>query len=96
MPTPWQVTLASQPVRALKRLRRAGQRALVARIQAGLEALAEDPVRARPGVDIRRLKGFGTGAFRLRVGSWRVLYTVEPEERHVLVTVVAHRRRAYR
>jgi len=42
----------------------------------------------------RKLQG-GEG-YRLRIGDYRVLYTVDDQTRHVFVYSVAHRREAYR
>jgi len=41
-------------------------------IRARLRRLADDP--AAPGLDVRPL--VGRNGFRLRVGGWRVIYTV--------------------
>jgi mRNA interferase RelE/StbE len=42
------------------------------------------------------LKLQGTDGYRLRVGDYRVLYTIDDEAKGVLVYSVAHRREAYR
>ncbi|MFI5339040.1 MAG: type II toxin-antitoxin system RelE/ParE family toxin [Candidatus Methylomirabilales bacterium] len=36
------------------------------------------------------------GGFRLRVGDYRVLYTVDDDNNQVIIYSVAHRREAYR
>ena len=38
----------------------------------------------------------GEDGYRLRVGNYRVLYTVDDQTSHVFVYSVAHRREAYR
>lgn len=42
----------------------------------------------------RKLRG-GEG-YRLRVGDYRVLYTIDDQEQRIFVYSVAHRREAYR
>lgn len=34
--------------------------------------------------------------YKLRVGDWHVLYTVESEQRHITIHVIAHRRKVYK
>ena len=38
----------------------------------------------------------GEEGYRLRVGDYRVLYTVDDQSRYIFVYSVAHRREAYR
>ena len=56
-----------------------------------MKALAQDP---RPR-QAKRLKG-AEKAYRLRVRAYRVVYTVDDEQKMVVVTAVRHRREAYR
>jgi len=60
------------------------------RVSEKILALENDP--RPPGS--RKLEG-GEG-YRLRVGDYRVLYTVNDQERRLLIYSVAHRREAYR
>jgi mRNA interferase RelE/StbE len=60
------------------------------RVAAALVELAENPFPA----GLKRLRG-GSG-FRIRVGDYRVLYTVNTETRTVCVTAIGHRRDVYR
>lgn len=55
------------------------------RIREGLEALEEDPYRARPGADIKQLSNTDPPKHRLRIGPWRVVYRVEDEAQTVKV-----------
>lgn len=61
------------------------------RIQAAVELLAEvpRPPAAKPLVD-------SSGAWRVRVGDYRVIYDIEDDRLVILVLRVAHRREAYR
>jgi mRNA interferase RelE/StbE len=61
-----------------------------ARIMERIRALSGDP---RPA-DSKKLSG--REAYRIRQGDYRMLYTVDDEDRVVMVSVVAHRRDAYR
>ncbi len=55
-----------------------------------IDGLAENP--RPPGA--KKLRA--VGAYRLRVGVWRILYDVDDESRTVTVYRVKHRREAYR
>ncbi len=63
----------------------------VPRVVAAIRALAEQP---RPS-GTRKLAG-SEQAYRIRVGDYRVVYTVDDQERIVSVDRVRHRREAYR
>ena len=60
------------------------------RVRRKVLALAEEP---RPA-NARKL--VGSKEWRIRVGSWRVVYLIDDAEREVFVTVIAHRREVYR
>jgi mRNA interferase RelE/StbE len=62
----------------------------VRRIALRLSHLADDP---RP-FGVQKLTG--TGGYRIRVGSYRILYEVNDKSRMVLIYRVKHRREAYR
>lgn len=66
------------------------QKAVRERILKALHRLAPDPFAA---ANVKALKG---GGYRLRVGDYRVLFTVETEVLLVLVVKVGHRREVYR
>jgi len=57
----------------------------------GVEALAETPRT----LHTEKLEGYPHG-YRLRVGRYRVLYTIEDAARRVTIYRIAHRREAYR
>lgn len=61
------------------------------RIGCRVETLADNP---RP-VGCVKLSG-GTGFWRIRVGDYRVIYTIEDKQLVVAVMEVAHRREVYR
>ena len=47
------------------------------RIRKGLKELESDPLRPRPNADIKALKDTNPQKYRLRIGDYRVIYTVE-------------------
>jgi len=57
-----------------------------------IRKLAEEP---RPR-GARKLAGEMRGAWRIRVGDYRVLYDVDDKQRLVILLAVRHRREAYR
>ena len=64
---------------------------LISRILERVEALGDDPSPRQS------LKLSGTEAtYRLRIGDYRVIYSVDPESKTVVVYYVRHRREAYR
>ena len=62
------------------------------RISQKILKLEQDP---RPPKTSRRLAGDFEG-YRLRVGDWRVLYTINAKTKTVLIYSIKHRREAYR
>ncbi|MGH6913282.1 MAG: type II toxin-antitoxin system RelE family toxin [Geminicoccales bacterium] len=61
------------------------------RIRSELLALAEDPFARNPNVK----KLSGRDAWRLRIGEWRALYTIDPSNQIISVMVVRPRGSAY-
>lgn len=62
------------------------------RIRAALLLLEADPVRARPGADIKQLRGTQR-LFRMRIGTWRAVCGVHEED--VIVTDIFRRGEGY-
>lgn len=73
--------------RSLQQIEKRDQKRIVARI----DALAEDPYP--PGA--RKLSG-GTAEFRIRIGDYRVIYSVNDVEILVVVIRIGHRKDVYR
>lgn len=69
------------------------QRAKAEDIMAALERIAADP--SAPNNNVRPLKGIPNG-FRIRVGDWRVSYTIDRDSSVIDVFEVAPRGGAYR
>ncbi len=64
---------------------------MVPRIMEAIRGLADDP---RPS-GTRKLAG-SEQAYRIRIGDYRVVYTVDDEQKMVSIDRVRHRRDAYR
>lgn len=63
-----------------------------ARLLHAIESLAEEP---RP-LGVKKLKGETIDIWRIRVGSNRVLYTIEDDRLTVVVVRIGHRKEVYR
>ncbi len=61
------------------------------RVKLAIDALCSNP---RP-VGVRKLKGH-KDLYRIRVGSYRVIYRIEDKARLVRITRIRHRREVYR
>ena len=66
-------------------------RDVLRRIDAHILALAENPYPA----GAKKLEG-DEGLFRIRVGDYRIIYTVERRRLVILIVRVRHRREVYR
>jgi mRNA interferase RelE/StbE len=65
------------------------------RIKAGLEPLEEEPFQRRSGADVKRLAlSSDPPLYRLRIGDYRVIYTVVEDE--VRITEIIHRSKGYK
>lgn len=84
----WSVTYTADAIRALTGM----DPAIAKRIRAKILALAQDPVA--PNNNVKKLTGIE--GYRLRVGDWRVVYSLK---RHILTVVVirvGHRSEVYK
>ncbi len=85
----YSLKLLGQAVDDLKRIDRAHQKI----IKAKLKILAENPLALKN--DIRRLAGKGEAIFRLRVGSYRVVFKKEKTDLVILFIRIGHRKNIY-
>ena len=83
----YRIEFTPQGARDLRKLTRRDQRRVARRI----DALALNPLPS----GVQKLKG-GHDIWRLRVGDFRVLYTIAQEVVTVTVIRVRHRREVYR
>jgi mRNA interferase RelE/StbE len=60
------------------------------RIAVGLLGLTEQPLPP----NVKKLKG--SDGYRIRIGDYRVLYTIDTEKREVSVFAIGHRKDVYR
>ncbi len=60
-----------------------------------LDEFERAPGRPRAGFDVKPLRGFPGNTYRLRIGDYRVLYSIDEERKEVRITSVAHRSRSY-
>jgi len=72
----------------LKSLNKADTQRIIRRIQ---EHLVQDPTSSG-----KPLKGVFKGLFRYRIGSFRVIYAVDYDDRRVIVLHIKNRKDAYR
>ena len=82
----WQVLISRRAERVLRRL--PGD--VLVRISSAIDGLVDDPYPSGSK------KLIGHDLYRLRVGVWRIIYSVEEDELVVLVLTVAPRGEAYR
>lgn len=87
-PTHYSIRFKPQAERDLKRIK---DRRTLRRILDAISALEKDP---RPH-GVKALQG-DTSILRLRVGDYRVLYTVLNADLLILVVTIGHRREIYR
>ena len=83
---PYQVTLVPSASRVVDKL----SIQLRGRIAESLAKLADNP-RGHGSVKLT-----GQDAYRIRVGDYRILYTIQDQQLLVLVIDVGHRREVYR
>jgi mRNA interferase RelE/StbE len=83
--TPYRVELTSTAVKALRRVDRPNR----ARIEGAIALLARDP--RPPSCTALR----GRDGLRVRVGDYRILYTVHDDVLLVVVVALGHRRDVY-
>lgn len=83
----YEVSLSHRAARQFSKLTRDVQR----RIRPKIDGLSEYP---RPA-GCEKLEG-STGAYRIRVGDYRIVYSIDDSRQAILVTRIAHRRDVYR
>jgi len=66
------------------------------RVKESLEELEEDPYEPRSGADIKKLSGTEQTKYTLRIGDYRVIYTVDGSDKAVKVIEGLKRGKGYR
>ena len=59
-----------------------------------LKTLSEDPFRN--SLDVKKLKGANTNAFRIRIKNFRILYEIINKELLIIIFKAGHRKDIYR
>ncbi len=80
------INYSKEAVRALRKMPRNVSKLIMSKI----DQLASNPYSAQ---QVKKLQGIN--GFRLRVGDWRVIYTVNDQEMEVIVIRVASRGEVY-
>lgn len=83
----WSATYTADAIRSLSRI----NPRIAKRIRSKVLSLARDP--NAPNNNLKRLTG--VEGYRLRVGDWRVIYTLRHEALTVIVIRVGHRSEVY-
>ncbi len=91
-PKPRTYTVELDRKHALEPIAAVSEPGLKARIFAAVRALATDP--RPPGC--KKLSGTRTTFWRIRVGDWRLVYTVDDARLYVLVVRAGDRKEIYR
>jgi len=55
-----------------------------------------NPIRSRPGFDVKQMVGYSGNTYRLRIGRYRVLYSVDDADKIVRITSIQHRGHIYK
>lgn len=76
---------------ALKELQSLPQKA-VRKVSSAIDELAENP---RPD-GVKKLKGSDQDLYRIRVGDYRIIYSVEDEIKIIDIRKIGHRKDIYR
>ncbi|CAN2042618.1 mRNA interferase RelE/StbE [Candidatus Magnetomoraceae bacterium gMMP-15] len=82
----WQIKWEKRAAKELAQLSLSSQKNIISKV----EELIKKPYNGKA------LKGRWKGLWRLRIGNYRVIYTVRKSELLILVVKVAHRRESYR
>ena len=61
-----------------------------------LDEFETNPIRPRSGFDVKPMEGYPSNTYRLRIGKYRVLYSVYNEDKKVMITTIQHRGDAYK
>ncbi|MSO93687.1 MAG: type II toxin-antitoxin system RelE/ParE family toxin [Rhodospirillales bacterium] len=83
----WAVSYTAEALRALSRM----DRVIARRIRSKVLALARNP--NAPNNNVKKLSG--VAGYRLRIGDWRVIYTLRHQTLTVIVVHVGHRSEVY-
>ncbi len=83
----WSVSYTADAIKALGGM----DPAIAKRVRSKILALAQDPIA--PNNNVKKLTG--VDGYRLRVGDWRVVYSLKRQILTVIVIRVGHRSEVY-
>jgi mRNA interferase RelE/StbE len=83
----YQIEITREALRALSKLDKPIRR----RVQSAIDALEADP-RPHGTIALQGLRG----AYRIRIGDYRVIYTINDDQLVVVVVDLGHRSEVYR
>ena len=92
----YEIRISKKAEAEIIKISHSGNKKIVSRIIECLEQLSDDPFRPRPGVNIIQLESVDPKLYRLRVGTYRILYTINKKQKIVNVTRVIQRKKAYK
>ncbi len=84
----WSVTYTADAIKVLSRM----DQVVARRIRSKILALALNPTA--PNNSVKKLAGIE--GYRLRIGDWRVIFTLKHQTLTVIVVRVGHRREVYK
>jgi len=92
----YEIRISKKAEAELIKIASSGNKEIVERIVKSLELLSEDPFRPRSGVNIIQLESIDPKLYRLRVGTYRIMYAINKKQKIVNVTKVIQRKKAYK
>ena len=91
----YELSLSKRFAKGLKDIIKSGHTDIRGRVKEGLRALSEDPHTRRSGVDIKLISSRDESVYRLRIGSYRIIYEVDEVEMRIYVTKIIPRGKGY-
>jgi len=90
--TPYEVLIDERVEKDLEKI----SKYVVERFLKLLDEFEKNPIRPRSGFDVKPMERYPGNTYRLRIGKYRVLYSVDNENKKVRITTVQHRGDAYK
>jgi len=84
----YQIELSQKAEKDLRKLRK---EAVFSRIVSSIQLLAINPYPRQ----LKKLKNYQQADYRLRIGDYRVLYSIDPVRKVIVIVGVFHRQHGY-
>jgi mRNA interferase RelE/StbE len=67
-------------------------------VQSKLRDYVYPQIKSEPhyGINVKKLKGYTPNTWRYRIGNFRIFYTIDEDDKLVLLLIVESRDKAYR